>query len=188
MNAVSLKRAQKSLRLSHSPRHPAVFLATCAWIGPLPVVGRSTHLGSFGMSLLTPFLLWPVLTQFGITAALLVLVVVNFLGTWALQWVEKDGIPEDHDARAVVVDEFLGAGLASLMLPYLWAHFHLSSLPEMASAALIVGLVFRIFDITKLPPANWVDISWHHPYSVIADDLIAGLQTMLVLGAFCLII
>lgn len=188
MNAVAARRAGKSLRLTLPAHHPASLVATCFNIGHLPVIRTNTHLGSLAMSLLTPFLMWAVLLTGGFWWAVLFLLLGNFFGTWALMVVEADGNPANHDSRAVVIDEFVGAGLASLMLPWLWADLGVVALDLQLASCLMVGLIFRILDITKLFPASTIDLHWHHPYSVIADDVVAGLQTMLVLTAFCLIV
>lgn len=187
MNAVAARRAGKSLRLKLPLRHPAALIATCFGMGNLPVVCKNTHLGSLSVSLITPFIFWPIIMVWGTLTAVMVLAVANFLGAWAMMVVEADGDAASHDSRAVVVDEFLGAGLASLTLPLLWVDFGASSLMLQAAACLFIGLIFRILDIAKVFPASILDLHWHDPYGVIADDLVAGLQTILVVFAFCLI-
>ena len=44
-------------------------------------------------------------------------------------------------------------------------------------------VLFRVFDIIKLPGARYVDRNWHGAWGVLLDDIIAGLYAVAVLGA-----
>ena len=46
---------------------------------------------------------------------------------------------------------------------------------------ILIFLLFRFFDITKLFPANIVDKKLKNSFGVILDDLIAGTYTIIVL-------
>ena len=78
------------------------------------------------------------------------------------------------DPGEVILDEFMAMPLCFIGWPALldvaprWAVF-------LAGFAL-----FRLFDITKPWPANWLDVHWHTPFSVIADDLVAAFYAALV--------
>jgi phosphatidylglycerophosphatase A len=74
------------------------------------------------------------------------------------------------DPGAVVIDEFAGQFLALLWIPRGWAWW-------LAAFAL-----FRLFDITKPPPARQWD---RRPgaLGIMADDLVAGLYANLLLQA-----
>ena len=41
--------------------------------------------------------------------------------------------------------------------------------------------IFRLFDIVKLFPANYIDKNLKNGYGVILDDIIAGIYTILTL-------
>ncbi len=43
-------------------------------------------------------------------------------------------------------------------------------------------LLFRFFDIVKLPPARLIDREWHHGFGVMADDLVAAFYALIVLA------
>lgn len=169
------KPKTKPHRLLLPWHHPAVIMASMLWWGHLPNT-RIGHLGSFGMSLLTPFLLSPLLPNFPLI--LLIAAVANFAGAWAVVRAEAFSGGVDHDARAVVIDEFVGAAL-SLVLA--WAL--LGQLPgflgglshgQSMGLLLFIGLCFRVCDLAKPFPAKWFDRHWHHPYSIMADDIVAG--------------
>jgi phosphatidylglycerophosphatase A len=185
---VELNRGTKSMRLSLHSHHPAVFLLTCGWLGHLPVVGKNNHLGALGVSLVTPFLMWPLARDGNIPAILLIVAVTTFLGTWALMHVKKREVESDHDSRAIVLDEFAGAALLSCMLPLMFDTFHTVTLHNQAPIVLLTGVLFRLLDITKLWPVHVMDIHWHHPVSVMADDLAAAVQGMLLLAGLAFIV
>jgi phosphatidylglycerophosphatase A len=183
MNAVAAHRAQKSIRLSLPATRLSVRVANLGGFGHLPVVGRSTHLGSFSVSLLTPFAVWPLAVALGgnwLAAGLLVAALATAWGTAALIDIDQHGTPADHDSRAVVIDELAGAALACTALALL------PSLPtyKVFFYLVLTGLIFRLIDIAKPYPINRLDTAWHHPFSVMADDLLAGVYTCLLVGGF----
>lgn len=185
---VELNRNTKSTRLSLHSHHPAVLLLTCGLVGHLPVVGKNNHLGSLGVSLVTPFLMWPFARADNVAAILLCVAVSTFLGTWALMHVKKREVESDHDSRAIVLDEFAGSALLAAMLPLMFDTFHTVTLHNQAPIVLLTGILFRLLDITKLWPVHIMDIHWHHPVSVMADDLAAGVQGMLLLAGLAFIV
>lgn len=100
--------------------------------------------------------------------------VLTLVGIWAAM--EFDLLMEAHDHQSIVVDEVIGMGVASWTAGLDWK-------TVMASF-----LVFRIFDIWKLPPVRWIDRWSKHQtspgwdgFGVIADDIVAGLQALAVI-------
>ena len=183
VNLVQLRRNEKSLRLSLHSHHPAVLLLTCGLVGHLPVIGKRLHLGSWIMSYGTPFLMWP-LAQAGNTAAILMCAALStFFGTWALMHVQKKEVESDHDSRAVVLDEFAGSALLAAMLPFLFTTLGAITWQQQFWYVLLVGFMFRTLDITKVWPVHVMDIHWHHPFSVMGDDLVAAVQGIALLAA-----
>lgn len=83
------------------------------------------------------------------------------IGWWAIErWEIKSG---DHDSGMIVIDEWAGIWLTMLFCSSHWLSF---------LAALIL---FRIFDIAKPFPVNWLDKNVQGPAGVMLDDLMAGL-------------
>jgi phosphatidylglycerophosphatase A len=81
------------------------------------------------------------------------------------------------DNQNIVIDEAVGVGLTSLFLArdsawYWWV------------AAFVL---FRLFDIVKLPPVGAIDkwskgaSSWRGGFGVMADDVVAGFQGLIVI-------
>jgi len=101
------------------------------------------------------------LPYLGVTGALFV------VGTLCAGSAEK--IVDRADPGLVVVDEIVGQLLALLLAPH-----H-------PGAALLAFLTFRVFDILKPFPANWLDRHIHGGLGIMLDDVLAGLYSLLVL-------
>ena len=82
---------------------------------------------------------------------------------------------KQHDAKEIVIDEFLGVYLIIIFSN----NYKLFS-NEYIKIFLII-LFFRIFDIIKPFPANWVDRKMKNSYGIIIDDIIAGIYTIIIL-------
>ena len=74
-----------------------------------------------------------------------------------------------NDHGAIVFDEFVGFWLAMLCVPITWYWL------------LLAFIIFRFFDIIKPFPINWLDNNLHSGLGIMADDLMAGLYSLVVL-------
>ena len=81
-----------------------------------------------------------------------------------------------HDAKEIIIDEFLGIYLI-IICSYDFKIFN----NEFAKILLIL-LFFRIFDILKPFPANWIDKNLKNSYGIILDDIVAGIYTIITLA------
>ena len=81
-----------------------------------------------------------------------------------------------HDAKEIVIDEFLGIYLITIF-SYDFEIFNNEFIK-----ILLILLFFRIFDIIKPFPANWIDNNMKNSYGVIVDDIIAGIYTIIILA------
>jgi len=86
----------------------------------------------------------------------------HLLTPWALeQW--KNHTRKESDPSQFVLDEIAGYLVVSLIFqkdPYV--------------SATIGFLLFRIFDIVKVPPARWIDRNLHGSWGILLDDLVSG--------------
>ena len=81
---------------------------------------------------------------------------------------EAERIYKRKDAKMIVIDEASGMLLALFCVPY-------------SLVSVIVGFIlFRIFDITKIPPARQLE-KFTGAYGVMLDDVIAALYTNIIL-------
>lgn len=81
-----------------------------------------------------------------------------------------------HDAKEIIIDEFLGIYLI-IICSYDFKIFN----NEFVKILLIL-LFFRIFDILKPFPANWIDKNMKNSYGIILDDIVAGIYTIITLA------
>ncbi len=100
-------------------------------------------------------------------AQVLIVIIVAVVGTIAAHQTEK--MLNEKDSSHIVVDEFAGYAVSVLMLPgtlsFLFAAF----------------LLFRFFDILKPPPIRWMERNLPGGTGIVADDLMAGVYSNVVL-------
>jgi phosphatidylglycerophosphatase A len=137
----------------------AVAIATLGGIGRAPVAPGTVA------SAVTAAALWLLqLPPLGLAA---LLIAVVGLGTWAAE--EAERTLGGKDPGAIVVDEVAGMVLSVLAVP-------------LTAAVLVVAfLLFRVFDVVKPFPAN-VAQRLRGGVGVMADDLIAGLYALALVG------
>lgn len=84
--------------------------------------------------------------------------------TFLIDYVQKK--QELEDPSWIVIDEVLGVLVAApLIVEDTWWHY------------LLIFILFRIFDISKLPPINLIDKKLKNGFGVIFDDIVAGVYT-----------
>ena len=81
-----------------------------------------------------------------------------------------------HDAKEIIIDEFLGIYLI-IICSYDFKIFNNEFVK-----ILLIFLFFRIFDILKPFPANWIDKNMRNSYGIILDDIVAGIYTIIILA------
>lgn len=85
---------------------------------------------------------------------------------------EAEKIMNTKDFQGIVIDEIVGQMIVFCFVP-------------MTLRSMIVGfLLFRLFDVIKLPPANWAQNKLKNGWGVVMDDVVAGLQA----GLVCLVL
>lgn len=90
------------------------------------------------------------------------------IGVWACDVTGKALRVPDHGG--IVWDEIVAFLLVLFFVP------------EGAIAQAFAFLLFRLFDIVKVPPANWIDRHWKTGAGVMADDLVAAFYALLILA------
>ncbi len=132
-----------------------MFFATVAGIGHLPG-GPGTYAAAAATPLIVWMSDWPLLWRL---ATLIVVIVVS------CYWSDVAGrLLDEPDSRRIVIDEVVGVWVT------------LVCFDNLGWQSALAGLVaFRIFDITKPPPARYFDDSHSGGFAVVADDIVAGL-------------
>jgi phosphatidylglycerophosphatase A len=94
------------------------------------------------------------------------IVIFTIVGTWACQIVMKEW---GHDPSKIVMDESVGVWITLLFIPfnhwYIWLAFGL----------------FRLFDIWKPLGIGSIDRNMNSAFSVMLDDILAGVYAAIVL-------
>ena len=139
-----------------------LWIATVLGIGYLPIAPGTW--ASLAVVTLVGFL--TLLVNDTSTFLLLGFFGVTFLGTWAANSVVSD--LGDSDPSQVVIDEVAGQLLTLLFVPLtFWT--------------LCVGFVlFRVFDVTKIPPVRQAE-KLAGGYGIMMDDVVAGIYSGIVL-------
>ena len=81
---------------------------------------------------------------------------------------------QSHDSKIIVIDEFLGIYLILLFYDQI-------KIIDPYVTMILIFILFRIFDILKIFPANIIDKRLKSAFGVILDDLIAGIYTIIIL-------
>ena len=135
------------------------FLATGAYVGFVPVAP-----GTFGSLLALPL----VVLLAGLPTAVVLPVLGGFI-VLAMAICDRAGCDRsDVDSGQIVLDEICGMLVAGALL-------------DPTPGVLILAFVlFRVLDVVKPFPASWFDRRVHNGAGVVADDVVAGLYTNLL--------
>lgn len=74
-----------------------------------------------------------------------------------------------HDVGHIVIDEFAGFFVTMFLVP--------ANVRTLALAFVL----FRIFDIVKIPPARQIDKGWPGGWGVVMDDVVSGVYANLAM-------
>lgn len=74
-----------------------------------------------------------------------------------------------HDVGNIVIDEFAGFFVTMFLVP--------ANVRTLALAFVL----FRIFDIVKIPPARQIDKGWPGGWGVVMDDVVSGVYANLAM-------
>ena len=92
----------------------------------------------------------------------------TWLGTWSAKELESEW---GHDPGKIVMDETIGVWITVLFIPFSWLN------------VLLALIVFRFFDILKPLGIRAIDEKLSSPFSVMLDDIVAGIYSAIALQA-----
>ncbi|MEP7084665.1 MAG: phosphatidylglycerophosphatase A [Betaproteobacteria bacterium] len=142
--------------------HPAHFIAFGFGSGLAPIAP-----GTFGSLVGIPLTLW-LLPAYGDVGFGAIIAAAFALGVWACDITGKRlGIT---DYGGIVWDEVVAMMLVLWFVPLTWRWI------------LLAFLLFRVFDIIKLPPAGYFDSRWKNGLGVMLDDIAAAVHALIVLA------
>lgn len=152
---IKLKLTPGSLPADLSFWHPASLIATWFGSGLMPFAS-----GSWGSLAALPFG-WLVHSYCGWPGLVAAAAATFLAGWWASSViVARGGV---RDPGLIVIDEVAGQLLALALAPRTLACYALAF------------VLFRIADVVKPFPADWLDANIHGGLGVMLDDLVAGL-------------
>jgi phosphatidylglycerophosphatase A len=140
--------------------HPAHFIALGFGAGLSPVAP-----GTAGTLLAVPLALL-IRSLTGDLGYLLVVLAAFGVGVWAAGRTGRALGVADHPS--IVWDEVVAFLLVLLVVG------------TEPLRMLLAFVLFRFFDIVKLPPASTIDREWHHGFGVMADDIVAAFYALVV--------
>lgn len=121
--------------------------------------------GTVGTVAAIPFYL--LLARLPLSLYLVTLVTFCWMSCWVSGQAEV--IFQEKDSGKIVIDEVVGYLVTMTAAPVSWK-------------GVVLGfLLFRFFDITKIPPARFFDRRVKNGYGVVMDDVIAGLYSCMLL-------
>lgn len=85
----------------------------------------------------------------------------------------------NKDPKEVVVDEFVGQSIPIFM--YEISHGYEKSISDALIFYFIIFILFRIYDVFKPFPINYIDKNLQNAVGVVLDDVIAGIYTVITL-------
>lgn len=114
------------------------------------------------------------LTDFTVSGHFIIIVAGILIGTWAASVAEK--ILNEKDSKKIVIDEFMGFFVSVFYLP------------KSLSLALAAFLLFRFFDILKPFFISRLEKTLNGGPGIMADDILAGIYTNLILQTWVFVI
>ncbi|MFZ9594893.1 MAG: phosphatidylglycerophosphatase A [Bdellovibrionia bacterium] len=126
--------------------------------------------GTMGTLAAVPLAYWVNSWSLGFSLGFWVL--LSGFGVWCAT--RFDQLMNTGDNQNIVIDEVVGFGISTLSLQ-----------PQPSMAWVVAFFLFRFFDGFKLPPVRQIDqwsknhsSAWMGGVGVVADDLVAALQTL----------
>ena len=129
--------------------------------------------GTWG-SLAAILILYPIIkfSTLSFETLIILFFILFFISCLFINYFSK--FTNSNDSKHIVIDELLG--IFSILIFYDLIFIYNDFL-----TLILIFFIFRLFDILKLFPANYIDNNFKNGYGVIMDDIIAGIYTILTL-------
>ncbi|MDC1047615.1 phosphatidylglycerophosphatase A [Alphaproteobacteria bacterium] len=129
--------------------------------------------GTWG-SLAAILIIFPIIkfTSLSLSILITIFIILVFISNSFINYFSN--FTNSSDSKQIVIDELLGIFIILIFYDLIFIYNDFLTL-------LLIFLIFRLFDIVKLFPANYIDNNFKNGYGVIFDDIIAGIYTILTL-------
>tara|TARA_B100000963_G_C22410067_1_gene572850 strand:+ start:215 stop:667 length:453 start_codon:yes stop_codon:yes gene_type:complete len=128
--------------------------------------GKLPASGTFA-SIITIFIYYFILFFFSKNIFILLFIIITIYSLFFLKDILKKF--DDKDPKEIVIDEFIGQSIPLIVCG------------DNVILILISFIIFRVFDIFKIFPANIFDKNMDGTIGIIGDDVVAGLYTLLII-------
>ena len=132
--------------------------------------------GSFAaLLILYPFIKFTVLS---FEALLIIFIILFFISNLFINYFSN--FTNSNDSKHIVIDELLGIFIILIFYDFIFIYNDFITL-------ILIFFIFRLFDIIKIFPANYIDKNLKNGYGVMMDDIVAGIYTiftLMILNAF----
>ena len=125
--------------------------------------------------ILYPFIKFTVLS---FEALLIIFIILFFISNLFINYFSN--FTNSNDSKHIVIDELLGIFIILIFYDFIFIYNDFITL-------ILIFFIFRLFDIIKIFPANYIDKNLKNGYGVMMDDIVAGIYTiftLMILNAF----
>ena len=119
--------------------------------------------------ILYPFIKFTVLS---FEALLIIFIILFFISNLFINYFSN--FTNSNDSKHIVIDELLGIFIILIFYDFIFIYNDFITL-------ILIFFIFRLFDIIKIFPANYIDTNLKNGYGVIMDDIVAGIYTIFTL-------
>ena len=129
--------------------------------------------GTWG-SLAAILILYPCIkfTTVSFEVLIFVFIILFFISNLFINFFSK--FTNSNDSKHIVIDELLGVFIILIFYDYVFIYNDFMTL-------ILIFFIFRLFDIIKIFPANYIDKNLKNGYGVMMDDIVAGIYTIFTL-------
>ena len=119
--------------------------------------------------ILYPFIKFSVLS---FEAFIIVFIILFFISNLLINYFSN--FTNSNDSKHIVIDELLGIFIILIFYDFIFIYNDFITL-------ILIFFIFRLFDIIKIFPANYIDKNLKNGYGVMMDDIVAGIYTIFTL-------
>ena len=129
--------------------------------------------GTWG-SLAALLILFPIIkfTPLSFGGLIIIFIILFFISNLCINYFSN--FTNSKDSKNIVIDELLGIFSILIFYDLIFIYNDFITL-------VLIFFIFRLFDIIKIFPANYIDKNLKNGYGVIMDDIVAGIYTILTL-------
>ena len=129
--------------------------------------------GTWG-SLAAILILYPIIkyTILSLEVLVIIFIILFFISNLFINFFSN--FTNSNDSKHIVIDELLGIFIILIFYDFIFIYNDFITL-------ILIFFIFRLFDILKIFPANYIDKNLKNGYGVMMDDIVAGIYTIFTL-------